>query len=88
MGNNASWLSLLMVILQVTANTFANSQQRIVSKTHASIPYKRVLPESRLFSLYFFLRFPTITHREIREDARERLRDEEFINWIGNWSTQ
>ena len=75
-GNNASWLSLLRLILQATANTFANSQQRIVSKTHASIPYKRVLPESRLFSLYFFLRFPTITHREIREDARERLRDE------------
>jgi hypothetical protein len=41
-------------------------------------PYKRVLSESRLFSLYFFLRFSTITHREIREDARERLRDEEF----------
>jgi len=28
--------------------------------------------------LYFFLRFPTITRREIREDARERLRDEEI----------
>ncbi len=66
-----------MVILQVTANTFANSQQRIVSKARVSIPYKRVLLKSHLFSLYFFLRFPTITHIEIREDARERLRDEE-----------